>query len=103
MINAYLLKRRNLLCSFFLIDSRIPPQKNDTEFINWFGANNIPFVVIFTKTDKLKSKELLKNIEVYKKHLLEHWEELPPIVITSSKTSLGKDEVLEFIEETNIN
>jgi len=101
MINSYLLKRKNLLCSFFLIDSRLDPQKNDTAFINWFGENELPFSLVFTKTDKLKQKQLTKNIEVYKNHLLETWEELPPMIITSSKTSLGKDELLDFIEQYN--
>ena len=101
MINGYLLKRKNLLNSFFLIDSRLEPQKNDTKFINWFGENELPFTLVFTKTDKLKPNQLSKNIEAYKKHLLERWEELPPMIITSSRTSLGKDEVLDFIEKNN--
>ncbi|MCD4680351.1 MAG: ribosome biogenesis GTP-binding protein YihA/YsxC [Bacteroidales bacterium] len=101
MINSYLLKRENLLCSFFLIDSRIAPQKNDTEFINWFGANKLPFVLIFTKTDKLKVHQLSKNIEAYRKHLYESWEELPLMILTSSKTALGKNEVLDYIDQNN--
>ncbi len=101
MINKYLLNRQNLLFSFFLIDSRLAPQKNDTEFINWFGANELPFVLLFTKTDKLSSNQLSKNTEAYKNHLYKYWEILPPLIITSSKTGEGKDAVLNFIEDNN--
>jgi len=101
MINNYLLKRKNLLCSFLLVDSRLGPQNNDTEFINWFGENALPFTIVFTKSDKLKSNQLSNNIEKYRTHLLESWEELPPMIISSSKTSLGRDEILEYIEQNN--
>lgn len=101
MINDYLIKRRNLLNTFILIDSRLEPQKNDTKFISWCGANGLPFTIVFTKMDKLSKKELSENIAAYKLHLHESWDELPKMIITSAKTGLGKDEILNFIEETN--
>lgn len=101
MIDKFLLNRRNLLYSFYLIDSRLKPQNNDTDFINWFGENQLPFVLLFTKTDKLKVAELSRSIENYKLHLGNFWEELPPIIITSAKTSTGRDEVLNFIDQNN--
>lgn len=101
MINNYLLNRRNLLYSFLLIDSRLEPQKNDTEFINWFGKNALPFVLLFTKTDKLNSKELSQSIETYRRHLSDYWEILPPLIVSSAKTKVGKDKVLDFINQNN--
>ncbi len=100
-IHNYLLKRTNLLNSFILIDSRLEPQKNDTKFIEWFGVNRLPFVLVFTKADKINKKTLADNIEIYKKHMLENWEELPEMFISSAKNSAGKEEILSFIEKTN--
>jgi GTP-binding protein len=101
MIDSYLTGRKNLVCSFYLVDSRLEPQKIDVDFINWFGEQSLPFVILFTKSDKLKTNQLRKSIEEYKRHLSKSWEELPSMTITSSKTGLGKEEVLEFIEENN--
>ena len=101
MIENYLLKRPNLMNVFLLIDSRLEPQKIDLAFMNWLGMKNIPFSLVFTKIDKLKLLEKNNNINNYKKQLLENWEELPPIFITSSETQLGKEEILTFIDETN--
>jgi GTP-binding protein len=101
MINSYLLKRKSLVCSFFLIDSRLEPQAVDVEFINFLGKNKLPFVLLFTKTDKIKQNQLRKNVESYKQFLSSSWEELPIMILTSSKTSLGKENVLDFIEENN--
>ncbi|MCF8296390.1 MAG: ribosome biogenesis GTP-binding protein YihA/YsxC [Saprospiraceae bacterium] len=101
MINDFLIKRPNLLNTFVLIDARLEPQANDTKFITWCGANGLPFTIVFTKADKLSKKELSDNIAAYEKHLLESWEELPQMIISSAKTGLGKDEILDFIEETN--
>lgn len=97
----YLKTRENLLCTFLLIDSRIKPQKIDLEFMEWLGQNRVPFVIIFTKIDKLSSSVLNKNITHYKKELLKKWEVLPPSVLTSSTTKYGRDEVWKIIEETN--
>ena len=101
MIRGYLLKRKNLLTIFVLIDSRIEPQKSDMEFMEWMGANRLPFVIIFTKTDKLKKNELIKNIEYFNKSLQGSWEELPRMILSSTILSKGKEEILAYIEETN--
>lgn len=101
MIRGYLLKRTNLLNTFILIDARIEPQQSDLEFMGWMGIKGIPFSIAFTKSDKLKNSELLSNLEHYKKVLKDGWEELPPIIISSALTQSGKDEILDFIEETN--
>ncbi|MCD4771938.1 MAG: ribosome biogenesis GTP-binding protein YihA/YsxC [Bacteroidales bacterium] len=101
MIHKYLIKRTNLLCTFILIDSRHEPQKSDIEFIEWLGVNRLPFVIVFTKTDKLKKNQLQENINNYKDFLLENWEELPQIFITSAIKNLGKANILNFIEDTN--
>lgn len=99
----YFLKRENLMCTFVLLDSRLPPQKIDLEFMRWIGEQKIPFAMLFTKADKLSSNELMKNISVYKREMLQGWQELPHIIITSSVTKKGREELLWFIEETNKN
>jgi GTP-binding protein len=97
IIEDYVLKRENLSCLFILIDARLEPQKIDLSFIQWVGEKNIPLCLLFTKSDKLGKNDLAKSIARYKKTLTEVWDELPPIVITSSETRMGKDEVLDFI------
>ena len=99
MITDYIFNRTNLLCVFVLIDSRIPPQKIDIEFINELGENQIPFSIIFTKADKLTNNEVAKNTAAFKKALKLYWEELPPSFITSSETGQGREEVLNYINE----
>lgn len=99
MLRQYLNRRDNLQCVFVLIDSRISPQKSDLEFINWLGEMHISFVLVFTKTDNRKYKP--QNIEVFKKALLETWDDVPRIFITSSVKRSGKDDILQFIDETN--
>jgi GTP-binding protein len=101
MIRGYILKRQNLLTVFLLVDVRHEPQKNDLEFMEWLGLSQIPFVIVFTKKDKLNKNQQEANLRRYKNKLLESWEELPPIFIVSSKTGSGKDEILDYIEETN--
>lgn len=98
----YLLDRRNLICTFLLLDSRLEVQKNDLEFMNWMGEKGIPFVLVFTKIDKQSSSKLNKNIKAYKKKLLNYWESLPQIFLTSAENQFGKEEVLNFIEEYNL-
>ena len=93
-------RRRSCAC-FVLIDSRHEPQKIDIEFFQWLGENGVPFSIIFTKADKLTKTALSSNIAAYKKRLLEDWEELPPVFITSSETGLGREEVLQYIDEIN--
>lgn len=97
----YLRHRENLMCLFTLIDSRHEAQKIDLDFINWLGTEGIPFVLVFTKTDKLNASKLNKNLEAYKKVLLESWEELPQIFITSSELKQGREELIEFVDNTN--
>jgi GTP-binding protein len=99
MIEDYVLKRENLSCLFILIDSRLEPQKIDLSFIGWVGDKGVPMVIIFTKADKLSKGELQKNINQFKKRLQEDWDELPPMIISSSKTKSGKEEVLACIED----
>jgi GTP-binding protein len=98
MIQNYLLEREQMYCVFVLIDSRIEPQKIDLEFIEWLGVSGIPFAICYTKTDKLKPRELEKNVEAYKEKLSETWEELPPIFITSATEKLGQKEILNYIQ-----
>lgn len=100
-IEEYLLTRKNLLNTFILIDSRLEPQKNDIEFMEWCGQKGLAFSMVFTKTDKLSKVNLQKNLAFYKKEMLKSWEELPPLFITSSTTNVGRDEVLNYIEEIN--
>ena len=101
MISEYLLNRTNLMCLFVLIDSRHNPQAIDQEFIQWLAENEIPFVLVFTKTDKLGKTVLLKNIVEYKLELLKQWEELPEIFITSAEKKTGVSEIATYIEQLN--
>ena len=100
-ITAYFEKREQMICAFVLIDSRHKPQPIDMEFMRWMGEHNIPFCIIFTKADKLKAKDLDKNIENYKSEMLETWEEMPEYFITSASAALGKDDVLDYIDSIN--
>ena len=101
MINNYITRRRNLVCTFVLVDSRIEPQNNDLGFVGWLGENQMPFCIVFTKADKVSNAELNRNVEAFKAKLLEEWEELPPIFITSAEKKTGRDEVLDYIEAQN--
>jgi GTP-binding protein len=98
MINNYLLHSENLYCVFVLIDSRIAPQKIDVEFINFLGENDVPFEIIYTKIDKQSQKKTLDNINLMRQTLSERWEELPNIMLSSSITKLGKEDILNRIE-----
>ncbi len=101
MINNYITRRRNLVCTFVLVDSRLEPQNNDIGFMEWLGEQQVPFCIVFTKADKVSKAELGRNMEAMRNRLLEDWEELPPIFITSSETKQGRDEVLDYIESQN--
>ena len=101
MINNYITQRRNLVCTFVLVDSRLEPQNNDLGFMDWLGENRVPFCIVFTKADKVSKAELGRNVEAMKTRLLEEWEELPPIFITSAENRMGRDEVLDYIEAQN--
>lgn len=101
MIERYCLLREQLVCLFVLIDCRHEAQKIDLEFIAWLGENGVPFAIVFTKGDKLGKVRLKENVTAYKNRLLEEWEELPPVFVTSSETGLGGDELTEYIEGVN--
>ncbi len=101
MIDQYLLNRESLMCTFILIDARHEPQKNDLEFIDGFGETALPFIIIFTKTDKIKKDQLARNIEKYKLTLKEKWSELPQMLVSSSTLSQGKEDILNLIDKTN--
>ena len=99
MIERYCLLREQLVCLFVLVDCRHEPQKIDVEFINWLGENSVPFAIVFTKGDKLGKVRLKENVEAYKARLLEEWEELPPVFVTSAETGLGGEELTQYIED----
>lgn len=101
IIEDYVMNRTQMTCLFVLVDSRHDPQKIDMEFINWLGEHGVPFALVFTKGDKLGPNVLKAKVEAYKKSLLKHWEELPPVFVTSSETGMGRDELLDYIEELN--
>ncbi len=100
-ITAYFEKREQMLCAFVLIDSRHKPQTIDMEFMQWLGEHGVPFCIIFTKTDKLKPKALERNIEAYKTEMLETWTEMPQYFVTSAATGMGRDSVLDYIDNLN--
>lgn len=101
IIEDYALERTEMTALFVLIDSRHQPQQIDMEFMEWLGENNIPFSIVFTKADKLKTGKLMMNIDHYKQKMLESWEELPPVFITSAEDQRGREDVLAYIEEVN--
>ena len=101
MIEDYILERTELVCLVALLDSRLDPQRIDLEFIEWLGEEGIPFALVFTKADKLSKGKLAANIAAYKERLLQQWEELPPLFITSSEARMGRDELLSYIDGIN--
>ena len=101
MIESYILERGQLTNLFVLIDSRHEPQQIDLEFMEWLGENNIPFAIIFTKTDKISKGKLAENIHVYRNKMFEVWEELPPIFISSAEKKEGREELLDYIQLIN--
>ncbi len=102
MIHTYLRERENLQTVFLLVDSRLDPQKNDLEMIQWLGENSIPFAIVFTKSDKLGQPQVMSNVAQFKRELKKTWENLPLMFVTSSENYKGRDEVLEFIEGVNL-
>lgn len=101
IIEDYILEREQMTNLFLLIDSRLEPQKIDLEFMEWLGENGIPFSLIFTKIDKISKGRLQENLKTYQTKLLESWEELPPILLSSSEKKEGRDEILDYIDEIN--
>ncbi|MFK5972674.1 MAG: ribosome biogenesis GTP-binding protein YihA/YsxC [Flavobacteriaceae bacterium] len=101
-ITNYFEQRKQLVCSFILIDIRHEPQKIDMEFMEWMGENGIPFCILFTKADKLKPKLIEKNVDSYLQQLVAGvWEEAPHYFITSSSKRIGRDSVLDYIDNIN--
>ena len=101
MINDYLFNRENLICTFVLIDVRHDALAIDLEFMSGLGGAGIPFHIIFTKADKLKPGAVANQVETYRRKLLEIWEEVPPMFITSAELHQGKEAILETIQAYN--
>ncbi|HNR42982.1 MAG TPA: ribosome biogenesis GTP-binding protein YihA/YsxC [Bacteroidales bacterium] len=99
-VEEYILKRENLACLFVLIDSRHEPQRQDLDFMEFLGTNELPFARIFTKTDKTSTASVRKTLKLYDTVMLEDWEALPPTFISSAVKKEGRKEILDFIEET---
>ena len=100
-ITDYFEQRKQLVSAFVLVDIRHEPQKIDVEFMQWLGERAIPFAIIFTKADKLKPQAIERNVATYKEVLLESWEEFPPYFVTSAQNKIGKEELTQYIEQTN--
>lgn len=101
MIDAYVLERRQMVLLFVLIDIRHAPQKIDLEFLEWLGENEVPFAIVFTKADKLGTNVAQQKVNDYCKVLLQQWEELPPVFITSSEKPRGREDILDYIDSIN--
>ena len=101
MISNYLTNRTNLMCLFVLVDSRHKPQAIDQEFMQWLAEKGIPFVIIFTKADKLGKVALNKQIQAYKSEMQKEWEELPETFVTSAEKKMGTQEIADYIEKLN--
>ncbi len=101
IIEDYILQREQMANLFLLIDIRLEPQKIDLEFMEWLGENSIPFAIVFTKADKLTNGKNKSNVQKYLAKIKQSWEELPPYFITSSESRLGRDELLDYIDQIN--
>jgi GTP-binding protein len=101
IIEDYILEREQMTNLFVLIDIRLEPQQIDLEFMEWLGENGVPFSIIFTKADKLTGGKAKAQVQAYLRKLSEQWEELPPYFISSSEKKLGRNEILDYIEEIN--
>ena len=101
MINGYLLKRENLICTFVLFDVRVPPQQIDMDFIGFLGEKGLPFYILLTKSDKISQTKLSESVAAYENKIAEVWVEMPPMFVTSSPEQIGKKEILNLIGEWN--
>lgn len=101
MITTYILDRQQMTNLFLLIDVRHEPQQIDLEFMEWLGENGVPFSIVFTKADKVSKAKLKGNVTHYLTELKKQWEELPPYFVTSSEAKLGREEILDYIEQIN--
>jgi GTP-binding protein len=101
LVRNYILLRENLYCLFVLLDSRHETQKSDLDFMEWLGLSQVPFVIVFTKTDKLKPAVLKDNLKKYENKMLEKWETMPKSFVTSCVTKEGRKEILDYIRDLN--
>lgn len=101
-LESYLLHRENLMTTFLLVDSRLPLQENDRQVINWFGERQLPFIILLTKTDKLSAVKVDQNSRAIMNALAEEWEEIPKMILTSAPYRKGRDEIMDYIGETNL-
>lgn len=101
MIEDYILQRPQMLNLFVLVDIRHEPQRIDQEFTQWLGEQQVPFSLVFTKSDKLKTQQLKKSLERYQRKLAEIWDPLPPLFLTSAQTGVGRTELLDYIQALN--
>ena len=101
MIKAYMTKRENLACVFLLIDSRHEPLAIDLEFMEQLVGWQVPFALVFTKSDKQSAPKTQASVAAYKKHLRNTWDELPPIFVTSGESGNGREELLNYIDIVN--
>ena len=98
IITDYVFKCEKMHFLFVLIDSRLEPQRIDLEFIEQLGVHGVPFGIIFTKADKLSKAQLTRSVSTFQQTLLEQWESLPPMFVSSSERGTGRDEIIEYIE-----
>jgi GTP-binding protein len=103
MITTYILDREQMTNLFLLIDVRHEPQQIDLEFMEWLGENGVPFSIVFTKADKVSKAKLKGSVTHYLTELKKQWEELPPYFVTSSEAKLGREEILDYIDQINRN
>ncbi len=101
MIDGYLRKRENLVQVFVLIDSRHGPQKNDLEFVNQLDSWQVPFSLVFTKSDKEKPGVVARNVQAFLDKLRETWQFLPRHFVTSAEKKEGREELLQFLQFMN--
>ncbi|MDP6921411.1 MAG: ribosome biogenesis GTP-binding protein YihA/YsxC [Lutibacter sp.] len=101
-IREYFMKRRQLVCTFVLLDIRIPPQQIDLEFMSFLGENNLPFCMVFTKSDKLNTAQLNRNLDEYNQKMTDtSWESMPPFFVSSATKKAGRQELLAYIDQLN--
>lgn len=101
LISHYVLERQQLTCLCVLIDIRHEPQQKDLNFLEFLGENGVPFVIVFTKADKISKTRQQENVQRYTQRLSEQWEELPPYFITSAQSRQGREELLDYIDKIN--
>jgi GTP-binding protein len=101
MIDGYLRKRENLMQVFVLIDSRHTPQKNDLEFVSQLDIWQVPFSLVFTKSDKEKPAVVARNVQAFLDKLRETWQFLPRHFVTSAEKKTGREDLLQLLQQMN--